>query len=83
MIKEIANRLGVRCIASKVSLKTGKCFSDCKGKQKVIDFRNVYTDDMVNKSYGDSKSDSFIMDLAQESYFVKNISTNKVTFEKR
>lgn len=79
LIQEIARRLGVDCIASNISFQTGKCLDkNCKGPQKVVFFRQKYPNQEVEKSYGDSETDRFIMELAKEAYFVENISTTGV-----
>ena len=79
LIQEAARRLGVDCIASNISFETGKCLDkNCKGEQKVVFFRNKYPDAKVEKAYGDSETDRFIMELADEAYFVENLSVTGV-----
>jgi phosphoserine phosphatase len=79
LIKEAAKRLGVDCIATNVDFKTGKCLDkNCKGEQKIVFFQEKYPNAKVEKAYGDSESDSFMMSLADESYFVENISVKGV-----
>ena len=77
LIKEIAKRLGVSCIASDISLETGKNFRTCRGKEKVTMFYENYPNAIISKSYGNAKSDYYIMEEGQYGYFVKNITTDE------
>lgn len=84
LIEEMAKRLGVHCIASKVSFETGKCLSpNCKGEQKVIRFKELYPETQIRNCYGDSMSDRFIMELAEKAHFVKNMSTDDVQINQK
>ena len=83
LISEICKRLDIRCIASNVCPKTGKCLEkDCKGEEKVVLLRKYYPDVKVGKGYGDSKSDIYLLQCAKEGFFVKNHSRESVLMQK-
>lgn len=83
LIKELCDRLGVRCIASKVDYTTGKYFKkSCKGKQKLIQFKEKFPDEIIGKSYGNSKSDMYMILEGKEGYMVKNISIDKFEMQR-
>jgi phosphoserine phosphatase len=77
LIKEIANRLGVSCVASNISLDTGKNYKTCRGKEKVTLFYERYPHAKIDKSYGNAKSDYCIMEEGRYGYFVKNITIDE------
>ena len=77
LIKEISNRLGVSCIASDISIETGKNYRTCRGKDKVVMFYEKYPNTIINESYGNAKSDYYIMEEGKCGYFVKNITTTE------
>ena len=78
LIKEIASRLGLRYIASDISLKNGKVIGKtCRGNEKVVRFHQEYPNITINNSYGNAESDYYIMEEGKFGYFVKNISINK------
>ena len=75
--------MDIRCIASNVCPKTGKCLEkDCKGEEKVVLLRKHYPDVKVGKGYGDSKSDIYLLQCAEEGLFVKNHSRESVLMQK-
>lgn len=83
LIKELCGRLGVRYVASQVDYKTGKYSKlPCKGKQKPIQFYEKFKNEIVNKSYGNAKSDIYMIKAGKEGYMVKNQSISEMKIEK-
>ncbi len=67
-------RLGIRnLIATRMDPATGKLLGkNCKGQQKVEEFRRVYGDARIDRFYSDSLSDTPLALLAGESYLIVN-----------
>ena len=67
-------RLGIRSlIATRMDPATGKLLGkNCKGQQKVEEFRRVYGDARIDRFYSDSLSDTPLALLAGESYLIVN-----------
>ena len=67
-------RLGIKnLIATKMDPATGKLLGkNCKGQQKVEEFRRVYGDARIDRFYSDSLSDTPLALLAGESYLIVN-----------
>ena len=83
LIKELCNRLNVRYVASQVDYKIGKYTKlPCKGKQKPIQFYEKFQDEIINKSYGNAKSDIYMIKAGKEGYMVKNLSKTEVKITK-
>ncbi len=83
LIKELCERIGVRYVASQVDYKTGK-YSElpCKGKQKPIQFYKKFKNETVNKSYGNAKSDIYMIKAGKEGYMIKNLSKTEARITK-
>ena len=67
-------RLGIRnLIATRMDPATGKLLGkNCKGQQKVEEFRRVCGDARIDRFYSDSLSDTPLALLAGESYLIVN-----------
>ena len=67
-------RLGIKnLIATKMDPATGKLLGkNCKGQQKVEEFRRVCGDARIDRFYSDSLSDTPLALLAGESYLIVN-----------
>ncbi len=65
-------RLGVKnLIATQIDPSTGKLLgSNCKGKQKVEEFRRLYGDAPIDRFYSDSHHDLPLARLAKESFLI-------------
>lgn len=71
LINEIGRRLGVRVIASKVDLKTGKLLGPvCADDEKVRRIKAEYPDSVINEAYSDSSVDAPMVGLAEKAYMV-------------
>ncbi|MBQ6181293.1 MAG: HAD-IB family phosphatase [Ruminococcus sp.] len=68
-----AKELGIqKLIASEVDMKTGKFSSEnCKGKEKVKRFREIYPDETVSGFYSDSLSDLPMAELAEKAFLCR------------
>lgn len=78
IIKPFCEYIGVKnVIATKYDVKDGKIIGEnCKGKEKVKRFRELYQDKEVMNAYSDSLSDIPMFKLAQNAYLV---SKNEIT----
>lgn len=65
-------RIGIKnLIATQMDPSTGKLLAgNCKGQQKVEEFRRVYGDAQIDRFYSDSLSDTPLARLAKESYLI-------------
>ena len=65
-------RLGIKnLIATQMDSSSGRLLrSNCKGQQKVEEFRQVYGDAQIDRFYSDSLSDTPLARLAKESYLI-------------
>ena len=73
LIAEVCKRLEVQHIASKVNPITGVLESaNCRGKEKVRRFRELYPKVQIENFYSDSISDIFMAKEAQQAFLVKN-----------
>ncbi|MBQ8806512.1 MAG: haloacid dehalogenase-like hydrolase [Bacteroidaceae bacterium] len=82
IIREMATRLGVDCVASQVDMETGRYYKpSCSGKQKVVQFRAKYPDTVIQSSYGNAESDQYIMNEGTHAYLVKNYSRTDANFQ--
>lgn len=72
LIAPACKRLGIKnYIASTVDIQTGKFKGlNCSGEEKVIRFRKIYKNAVVDKFYSDSYSDTPMALLAKESFLV-------------
>ena len=83
LIKELCEKLGIRYVASQVDYKTGKYKKlPCKGKQKPIQFYEKFQDEKIAKSYGNAKSDIYMIKSGKEGYMVKNLSKTETKIKK-
>lgn len=79
LLRPICDRIGItNLIASNVDRYTGK-YADrhCYGKQKVVQFRNMFGDAQIDNFYSDSRSDAPLAKLAKNSYIVTSNFTLK------
>lgn len=73
LVEEACNRIGARCIATPVDLKTSKVIggNHCYGTQKPIFYRQQFGDAPLETFYSDSMSDEPMFKLAKRGYLVK------------
>lgn len=73
LVEEACRRIGVRCIATPVDLKTSKVIggNHCYGAQKPKFFREQFGDAQLETFYSDSMSDEPMFKLARRGYLVK------------
>lgn len=71
LIKPICQRLKLKFIASEVDIKTA-CFKGLNnyGDQKVIYFKQLFPDAVIDKFYSDSFSDTPMAKLARQAFLV-------------
>ena len=74
IIKPFCDKLGIKnAIATKYDVKKGKIIGkNCKGKEKIKRFREIYKDVLVNEAYSDSLSDIPMFEIAKKAYLVKD-----------
>lgn len=74
LIAPACQKLGIKYyMASRVDKKNGKFTGlNCSGEEKVVRFREIYKDSVVEKFYSDSYSDTPMALIAQESFLVTN-----------
>lgn len=66
-------------LSTKFDVKTGKIFGEnCYGEEKLIRFKNVYSNISLDAFYSDSMSDLPMMKYAKEAYLVKNKKPVKI-----
>ena len=75
LVGEACRRLNINCLSSPVNLKTGEYIKNFYGDEKLRQFKKKYSGVKIRKFYSDSKTDIFLADIAEESYFFKK---NKV-----
>ncbi|MGI5971581.1 MAG: HAD-IB family phosphatase [Oscillospiraceae bacterium] len=72
LLSTACEKLGVALIASKVEPSTGKFLGEnCYGEEKVLRFREKYSEAKLGSFYSDSLSDAPMAGLADRSYVVK------------
>lgn len=73
LVEEACKRIGVRCIATPVDLKTSKVIggNHCYGKQKPVFYREQFGNASLESFYSDSMSDEPMFKLAKRGYLVK------------
>lgn len=78
LLKEICQRLNIKSLmATDLDTKTGKILGEnCKGKEKVVRFYENFPNGTINKFYSDSRTDQYLAEEAEESFFVKG---NEIT----
>lgn len=71
VVKPMADRLGVKLIASNMDKHTGKYSGlNCRGEEKVRRFYEQYPDGVINEFYSDSYADTPLARLAQQAFMV-------------
>lgn len=78
-ISYVANKLGVKYIASKLNINTLKYEGlNCHGPEKINRFKEMFgTTDVIDKFYSDSHYDIPLAKCAKEAYLVKGNKINK------
>lgn len=72
LVEIACNRLGVKCIASQVDLRSGKTYGKhCHDHAKVDFYREHFGDAPLAAYYSDSMTDIPMFRLAERGYFVK------------
>ncbi len=73
LVNEACKRIGVKCIATPVDLKTSKVLGGkhCYGKNKPDFYREVFGDTPLETFYSDSMSDEPMFKLAKRGYLVQ------------
>lgn len=73
LIKPICSILGVNnVISSNIDKNTGKCTGkNCKGEEKVIRFKEIYKNQIIDEFYSDSISDLPLAKISKKSFFIK------------
>ncbi len=72
LVEVACKRLGVKCVASKVDMKSGRTFGKhCHGKTKIDFYRSNFGDMPLETFYSDSMTDAPMMKLAKRGYLVK------------
>lgn len=74
LLEPVCKKIGINhLIASEVNIKTGEFYSEnCYGKEKVIRYCEKFKNKKIDKFYTDSMSDIPLIEIAKESYIVKN-----------
>lgn len=73
LVEEACRRIGVRCIATPVDLRTSNVIggNHCYGKEKPTFYREQFGDTPLETFYSDSMSDEPMFKLAKRGYLVK------------
>lgn len=73
IIRPFCEKLGIKnIIATKYNIKDGKIIgNNCKGKEKIKRFRELFPDAKVKNAYSDSLSDIPMFEIATNGYLVK------------
>lgn len=72
LLAPICKRLSVNLIASDVDKRTGECRGlNCRDKEKVKRFNQIYGDKKIESFYSDSFADTPLAGMAEKSYMVK------------
>ena len=76
LLKPICGILGIdNLIATKVELSSGKFLSkNCQGVEKVVRFKELFSEAEIEAFYSDSKSDIYMAKLATKAFRVKKNS---------
>lgn len=72
IVEPACRRIGIRhLIATQMDPKTGRLLArNCKGQQKVQEYRRIYGDTPIDRFYSDSLSDTPLALLAKESFLI-------------
>ena len=72
LLQECSKRLGVKLIGTRVDKRTGRLIGkNCKGKEKVRRFQEIYPSNIIENFYSDTRSDTPMAEQAKHSFFVK------------
>ena len=73
LLKPICDKLEItNLIASEVDSHTGKFLEkNCKGVEKVVQYKKIYKDKKIEEFYSDSYSDTPLAKLAEKAFIVK------------
>jgi len=72
LLQPLCDQLGVRLVATKVNLETGRLESySCYGEEKLRRLREAFGDIEIGEFYSDSLSDSPLAKLAQKAFYVQ------------
>ena len=85
LLKIPCDKLGIGClIASMVDMKTGNYSGlNCKGKEKVKRFRQLYPEAVPDSFYSDSLSDLPMAKIVKKAFLIKNGKIMEWDIEKR
>jgi phosphatidylglycerophosphatase C len=72
LLEPIMKRLGLtNLVATEMDKHTGKIDGDFAiGEFKIVNFRNQFGDDCIDKFYSDAYSDHYLADIAKEAYVI-------------
>ena len=73
IVRPFCERLGIKyIICTNYDISSGKIIgNNNKGKEKIIRFRNIFPNVIVNNAYSDSLSDIPMFEIANNAYLVK------------
>lgn len=74
IVKPFCDALGIKSvIATKYDTKNGCIIGkNCKGKEKIVRFKKIYKNPLVEEAYSDSLSDIPMFEIAKKAFLVKN-----------
>lgn len=74
IVKPFCEKLGIKTIiATKYDVKNGKIIGfNCRGKEKINRFNEIFKNTKVNEAYSDSLSDIPMFEIAKKAYLVKD-----------
>lgn len=82
LIESVAKRLGVRCIATEMDMKTGVITGgECGGDEKLRRFHEAYPDAHIDSFYSDSYSDTPLARAADRAYMIFDGEVREWDFE--
>jgi phosphoserine phosphatase len=68
----LCNTLGIRLIASKINVSSGKYTGkNCHGEEKARQFKSVFGNEIIDNFYSDSRYDVPMANIAKRAFFVK------------
>ena len=72
LLKPVCDKLGIKLIATKMNKSTGIIDGEnCHDTEKVVRFRQLFSDEEAECFYSDSLSDTPMAEIAKASYLVK------------
>ena len=82
IVRPFCEKLGIKhIIATNYDTKKGTIIGkNCKGKEKIVRFNELFKNKKVNEAYSDSLSDIPMFEIAKKAYLVKG--NNLIPFEK-